>query len=569
MNIFGITLPPLLARAARECKSHFLSAGLFSMFVNLLYLAPAIYMLQVYDRVVPTGGIATLAFVTLALAIALLSLSAFDAVRLRLLVRASLRLDALVAPRLLKGTITQGGAGTQAMRDFDTIRTTVASPAFAALFDVPWLPIFLIVSFMLHFWIGVLAIVASVAMLALAWANQRVTRPAINEATATLASAANWTQGAAMQGESVRALGMTSRIVSLGLDKRSAGVGQLAGSQFDGSRFTAAGRFLRMFVQSAALGLGALLAVEGKISSGAIIAASIVVGRALQPVDAVISGWGSLMSARAATMRLSTALENEPVDDPVRTRLPDPKGQVSLDQVGLRMPDGRPILFGVSMDVRPGEAVALIGPSGSGKTSLSKIIVGATEASVGTVRIDGAKLSDWDPDELGRHIGYIPQQPSLLEGTIRDNICRFDDNPNRANVDAHVVEAAKLAGVHELVLHLPQGYETVLGPMGQGLSAGQAQRIALARALYGSPALLVLDEPNSWLDTDGDVALANAVKAMKARGSAVIIAAHRKTVLEFTDKVMVLESGRPRMYGETSAVMAKLMAPAPTPESAA
>lgn len=568
MKILGITLPPLLDRAARECRTHFLAAGMFSFFVNLLYLAPAIYMLQVYDRVVPTGGIATLAFVTLALAIALLSLSVFDAVRLRLLVRASLRLDALVAPKLLKRSITHGGAGTQAMRDFDTVRTTIASPAVAALLDVPWLPIFVVVAFLLHFWIGVLAIVASGMMLALAWANQKVTRPAINEATTSLAAAHNWTQGAAFQGESVRALGMTSRIVTLGLEKRSAAVGQLAGSQFDGSRFTAAGRFLRLFVQSAALGLGALLAVEGKISSGAIIAASIIVGRALQPVDSIISGWGSLMAARASALRLASALENEPIEDPMRTRLPDPTGKVTLNQVGLRTPDGRPILFGVSFEALPGEAVALIGPSGSGKTSLSKIIVGATEPSTGEVRIDGARLADWDPDELGEHIGYIPQQPSLLEGTIRDNICRFAHGISREKIDADVVEAAKLAGVHDLVLHLPQGYETMLGPMGAGLSAGQAQRIALARALYGSPALLVLDEPNSWLDTDGDAALASAVKTMKKRGSAVIIAAHRKTILEFTDKVLVLDSGRPRLFGDTAGVMAKLMGPANS-ESAA
>lgn len=569
MKIAGIELPPLLAQAVQECRPHLIAAAVFSFFVNLLYLAAPIYMLQVYDRVVPTGGVATLGFLTLALAITLVSLSAFDAIRLRLLVRASLRLDMLVTPRLLKQAIGTGTAGTQAMRDFDTVRNTLASPAAAALFDLPWLPLFVIVGFMLHFWIGVLAILAAAAMLALAWANQKVTRPAIDDATTTLASVHNWTQAAAFQGESVRALGMTSRIVGIGLDKRSAATGELADAQFAGSRFTASGRFLRLFVQSAALGLGALLAIDGKVSAGAIIAASIIVGRALQPVDALIAGWSSLMAGRAALSRLSKPLESEPVTAEARTRLPDPKGKLSLNQVGFRAPDGRPILFGVTVDAEPGQVLAVIGPSGSGKTSLAKVMVGASEPSVGTVRIDGARLSDWDQDELGRHIGYMPQQPSLLEGTIRDNICRFAENYDREAVDAEVVAAARLAGVHELILHLPGGYDTPLGPMGVGLSAGQAQRIALARALYGSPVLIVLDEPNSWLDSDGDAALAEAMKTMKARGSAIVIAAHRKSILEYADRVLVLDAGRPRLFGETAKVLAKLVSPSSKSETAA
>lgn len=562
MKIAGIELPPFLAGAARECRPHIVAAAVFSAFVNLLYLAPAIYMLQVYDRVVPTGGIATLALITLALAITLLSLSAFDAIRLRLLVRASLRLDAVVTPRLLRRAITSGGSGAQSMRDFETVRSTLASPAAAAVLDLPWLPIFIGAAFLLHFWIGVLAVFASAAMLALAWTNQRLTRPAMDEATATLGSVHNWTQAAAFQGDTVRALGMSKRIVDVGLGRRSSAVSKMAYAQFSGSRFTAGGRFLRLFVQSAALGLGALLAIYGEVSIGAIIAASIIVGRALQPIDSVIAGWSSLTAARAALGRLAETLQSEPVEELERTRLPDPEGRLSLTQVGLRAPDGRPILFGVSLDVTPGQMVAVIGPSGSGKTSLAKIMVGAAEPSVGTVRIDSAQLSDWDQDELGRHIGYMPQQPSLLEGTIRDNICRFAENFDREAVDAEVVAAAQLAGVHEMILHLPNGYDTPLGPMGVGLSAGQAQRIALARALYRTPSLIVLDEPNSWLDSEGDAALAEAVKALKAGGSAVVIAAHRKSILDYADRVLVLDAGRPRMFGETKQVMAKLLAPA-------
>lgn len=557
MKIAGIELPPLLANAARECRPHFAAALGFSALVNLLYLAPAIYMLQIYDRVVPTGGTATLAYITLALAIALLSLSALDAIRLRLLVRAGLRLDSAVAPKLLKRTVTAGPAGAQTMRDFDTVRSTVSSPAAAALLDLPWMPIFVVVAFLLHFWIGVLAVAGAAAVLALAWANQRVTRPAVEQATQTLASLHGWTQSAALQGETVRALGMTDRIVERGLRRRSSGINQLASAQFAGSRYTAASRFLRLFVQSAALGLGAWLAILGEVSAGVIIAASIIVGRALQPVDSVIAGWSPLMAARAALHRLSATLGTEPAEDMPRTRLPTPQGRLSLDQVGFRSPDGRPILFGVTLEVAPGEVLAVIGPTGSGKTSLAKVMVGAAGPTVGTVRLDSARLSDWDQDELGRYIGYMPQQPSLLEGTIRDNICRFDAGEAK-EVDREVVAAAKLAGVHELILHLPNGYETVLGPIGSGLSSGQAQRIALARALYRLPALIVLDEPNSWLDSEGDAALAQAVKLVRKRGSAVVIAAHRKSILDYCDRVLVLDAGRPRLLGDTAKVIAQL-----------
>jgi ABC-type protease/lipase transport system fused ATPase/permease subunit len=243
----------------------------------------------------------------------------------------------------------------------------------------------------------------------------------------------------------------------------------------------------------------------------------------------------------------------------VRTRLPAPQGRLTLDQIGLRAPDGRTILVGISLEVSPGEVLAVIGPSGSGKTSLAKILVGVSEPTVGTVRIDSARLSDWDPDDLGRHIGYMSQQPSLLEGTVRDNICRFNGGP-ADTIDTEVIAAAKLAGVHDLILHLPNGYQTMLGSMGNGVSAGQSQRIALARALFGAPELLVLDEPNSWLDSDGEVALEKAVKSVRSRGGAVVIAAHRKSILGYTDRILVLDSGRPRLLGKAAEVVAKLAA---------
>jgi ATP-binding cassette subfamily C protein len=433
--------------------------------------------------------------------------------------------------------------------------------------DLPWVPMFVIVAFLVHWSIGVLALLAAALVAALAWRNQDATRPAMEDATKQMAAAQIWTQSAGAHAEAVRSLGMTGSVVEKAFAQRREAIEGLIGAQFSGSSYTAASRFVRLFVQSLGLGLGALLAIDGKISSGAIIAASIIIGRALQPVDAVIAGWSSLASARAALHRLSVNLGAERLHFE-RTRLPPPSGKLSLDQVALKAGDGRPILFGITVEVEPGQVLAVIGPSGSGKTSLLKIMSGAIPATVGTVRIDGAQYSDWDSDELGSHVGYLPQQPSLLEGTIRDNICRFSTSVAREATDAAVVEAAIQAGVHELILQLPNGYDTVVAPMGSSLSAGQAQRIALARALYGAPSLIVLDEPNAWLDSDGEAALARAVKEIKGRRAAVVIAAHRRSVLEYADRVLVLDSGRPRLLGETSKVLARLVGP-PQSESVA
>jgi ATP-binding cassette subfamily C protein len=318
-----------------------------------------------------------------------------------------------------------------------------------------------------------------------------------------------------------------------------------------------------MFVQSAALGLGALLAIAGYISAGAIIAASILIGRALQPVEQLIGGWSSLGSARVALARLADVLAAPDDADRMRTVLPKPEGHLRVEGVGVRRPDGLPILVGISFAASPGEITGVIGPSGSGKSTLAKVIAGAIVPDLGAVRIDGAQRSDWPQDELGRHFGYLPQEPSLFEGSIKDNISRFaswsvDD---RDDIDAKAVQAAKLAGVHELILQLPQGYDTRLGPIGTGLSAGQSQRIALARAFYGDPAVLMLDEPNAFLDQEGETALIKAMQTAKKRGATILIIAHRRSVLAMADNLLVLEGGRPTMFGPAKEVVARLAAP--------
>jgi PrtD family type I secretion system ABC transporter len=564
MKLAGIDLPRLVTEALADCRQHFIAAAGFSLLINLLYLAPTIYMLQVYDRVVPTGGKTTLLFITVALALALLTLSMLDMVRNRLLVRASQRIDALIAPRLLRQMMgTDSGAAGQAMRDFDVVRTAMASPAIAAIFDVPWTPVFLIVAFMLHFWIGIMAIVSAALLIWLAWANQKATQRKMEVATSALAAAHNSQQAAAVHGTTVKGLGMTGAMVDRQLGHRRLALANMLSAQFAGSRLTASSRFFRLFVQSSALGLGALLALAGDISAGAIIASSVLLSRALQPIESIIGAWSSLASARAAMRRLSQALET--IDEQrIYTILPEPQGVLDVEDIGLRGRDGRPILLGVSARAEPGKILGIIGPSGSGKTTLGKIMIGAMQPTVGTIRIDGARITDWDQDELGRHFGYMPQEPSLFEGTVKENISRFErarSDDHAKQIDEAVVRAAKEAGVHELILELPKGYDSPLGLMGAGLSAGQAQRVALARALYGEPRVLMLDEPNAFMDQAGEAALVIAMAKARARGATVIVIAHRRGILSAADRLLVLDSGRPRMLGPAAEVAARLAGP--------
>jgi len=566
-RLLGVEVPEALAGALRQCRRHFVAAAIFSLLINILYLAPTLYMLQVYDRVVPTAGKTTLLFVTLALALSLLALSGLDMVRNRLLVRASERVDALLSPRILEQMMaTETGSTAQAMRDFDAIRSTIGTPVVAAMFDAPWTPVFLIVSFMLHFWIGIMAVVSAALLIALAWSNQRATQARMEVATTAMAASQNAQQAAAMQGMTVRGLGMTQAMVGRQLDNRRIALASMVDAQLVGSKLTATSRFFRMFVQSAALGLGALLAIAGDISSGAIIASSILLSRALQPIESMIAGWSSLATARAAVHRLTHVLEMLG-SQRAYTVLPAPKGLIDVEAVGVRGGDGRGILMGISFRAQPGKIVGVIGPNGSGKSTLGRVLVGAIQPTVGAVRLDGARLTDWDPAELGTHIGYMPQEPSLFEGTIKENISRFA-RPITAEearaVDEAAIAAATEAGVHEMILQLPHAYESRLGLMGAGLSLGQAQRIALARALYGVPTVLVLDEPNAFLDNAGETALIGTLTRARSRGATVIVIAHRRSVVDVADELLLLEEGRPKMMGPTSAVVRRLAGPQKT-----
>ncbi|KQY28951.1 ABC transporter ATP-binding protein [Caulobacter sp. Root487D2Y] len=562
MKFLDAPLPPPLVAALRACRPHLMAAAVFSAFINILLLAPTIYMMQVYDRVVPTEGRLTLLYLTLVVAFALATQTALESVRSRLLTLAGLRLDRLLAGGILQRLMSAmtPGSSAQGMREFDIVRQALSGPVAVAAFDIPWTPIYVLVAFMIHPALGAMTIVGGAVLVVLAVFNERATRTRAREAFLAQAQAYASQEAAAANGEVVRALGMRGALRERQLADRRAGLDLSAKAQFTGGGYSAATKFTRMFLQSAALGLGAWLAVDKQISAGAIIAASVLMSRALQPIEQLVGSWGVVGQARGALNNLIKLFPNRGMEIS-GTQLPAPTGMLALEQVAVRAPGEGPVLLrGVSFRLTPGEILGVIGPSGAGKTTLARVAAGAISPDAGTVRLDGANLADWDGDRLGRYIGYVPQDSGLLAGSIKDNVSRFATwaGGDPAIVDAEVVIAAQAAGVHELILRLPKGYDTMLGAGGRGLSAGQAQRVALARALYGDPPLLILDEPNSALDADGEAALNSAILAAKARNAAILIVAHRTGILNVADRLLVLREGQLEMLGPRTDVIAKM-----------
>ncbi|WP_165185443.1 type I secretion system permease/ATPase [Caulobacter soli] len=564
MKFLDAPLPPPLVAALRACRPHLLAAAVFSAFINLLLLAPTIYMMQVYDRVVPTEGRLTLLYLTLVVAFALGTQTALESVRSRLLTLAGLRLDRLLAGGILQKLMSAmtPGSSAQGMREFDIVRQALSGPVAVAAFDIPWTPIYVLVAFMIHPALGAMTIVGGVVLVTLAVLNERATRGRAREAFAAQSQAYASQEAAAANGEVVRALGMRGALRERQLADRRTGLDLSAKAQFTGGGYSAATKFTRMFLQSAALGLGAWLAVDKQISAGSIIAASVLMSRALQPIEQLVGSWGVVGQVRGALNNLIKLFPPTRGLDVSGTQLPAPTGALALEQVAVRAPGegGAVLLRGVSFRLTPGEILGVIGPSGAGKTTLARVAAGAIAPDMGAVRLDGASLADWDGDRLGRYIGYVPQDSGLMAGSIKDNISRFAIwvGADPTIVDADVVAAAQAAGVHELILRLPKGYDTTLGAGGRGLSAGQAQRVALARALYGEPPLLVLDEPNSALDADGETALNNTLLAAKQRGAAILIVAHRTGILNIADRLLVLRDGQIEMLGPRADVVAKM-----------
>jgi ATP-binding cassette subfamily C protein len=497
------------------------------------------------------------------------------------LVRASVRLDRSLSGAILNATLSQPAASRdgltkQALREFDNLRQTLTGVGVLALFDAPWAPIYILVAFIIHPALGLLALFGAAALLLLTWRNEQATRGRIQSANEAANIAYLNQEYSAASADVIRALGMRRAIVNRHLKEREV-IGELqAQSNFAGGGYMTLTRFLRLSLQSLALGLGAWLAVENKVSAGAIFAASILVARALAPIEQVIGGWRNLVQARGAYQTLTSLLQHAAAERPL-TVLPPPRGMLEAEHLVVLNPSRQGVILrDVSFHVGAGEAVGVVGPSGAGKTTLARALAGAAIADRGVVRFDGADSLDWDPERLARHVGFLPQSPTLFAGTVKENIARFrnfeDDDAER--IDEMVVEAAQRCGAHDMILRLADGYETLLGWGDSGLSAGQAQRVALARALFGGPSVLILDEPNAHLDTEGEAALVQALLDLKATGSTILIVAHRTGVLAAVDKLMVLREGRIDLFGPRDEVIQRISTPSlrqatpPTPAAA-
>ncbi len=538
-----------LGRAITACGEHISVAFWFSALINLLYLAPSLYMLQVYDRVLTTQSVATLAFVSLALAFSFLAMGYLDFARGRLLARAALRLERRFAADALQASFVGAGRSRRgdAPRALDNLRNAFASPGIAALFDAPWTPLFLIVCFLLHWSLGLLALLGAVLVTVMALASERAQRAPFKASLEAAGLAAIAHDAAAGGADVARALGMRAPLLERDRALREAAASAGAGALARQAGYTSATRVLRLAVQSALLGLGGLLAIEGQISPGAIIAASIIAARALAPVDALVGSWRQLALARDGLESLRRQLAALDAQTPGVIALPEPKARLQAEGVSVARPDGGPgvILANVSLIVVPGEVVAVSGPSGAGKTTLARVMAGALTPPAGAVRLDGVDFSLWDDAALGRLIGYMPQQPVLYPGTLVDNISRFSRFTGMSDneVMARTVAAARLAGAHDMIMRLPHGYQTHISASGGGLSMGQAQRVALARAVFGDPIAFIFDEPNASLDQDGETALMRCILELKSRGACVLVVAHRASVASVVDRIVVMRNG--------------------------
>lgn len=532
------------------------AVGLFSVFANLLMLTGPLFMLQVYDRVLASGSVETLTALFLLVTGLFLIFGLLEFARGRVMARVGARAQATLSQRVeavsfaaaLRGRADEGDA---APRDLSALQRALASPAPFVLFDMPWVPVFLAAMFVFHPWLGVLGVCGGLVMVAITVLNQMRSRASLEAAQQLEAQADQMADGARRQVGAVRALGMTQAVLGRIDGARQAAVeaGVTAGDR--SGAYAAASKSMRFYLQSAVLALGAALAIAGAITPGAMIAASILMGRALAPLEQGIAQWPVIQRGLAAWRRLRAALDAAPAEE-ARTALPNPVSQVNVRNLTVTAPEtGILTLIGINVDILPGQALGVIGPSASGKSSLARALANVWSPAAGSIRLDGATLEQWPGDALGRWIGYLPQDVSLMAGTVAENIGRMALLAD----SAAVVAAARAAGAHEMILRLPQGYETPVGEGGVALSGGQRQRIGLARALYGDPALVILDEPDAHLDADGEGALAEAVADLKQRGKAVAIMAHRPRAIGACDNLLVLDNGRQRAFGPREEIL--------------
>jgi ATP-binding cassette subfamily C exporter for protease/lipase len=558
-----------LGRALWGFRRELLLVGLLSFLTNLLMLAPTVYMLQIFDRVLASQSELTLLAVSMITLLLFLALALSEWLRSRLLVRASLRFDRQLSTRVFNGSFQAylGQSASIAPRpfaDLNQIRQFLTGLGIFALFDAPWAPIYIAVIFFLHPWLGVLALGFALVQAALAWFGQRHTVAPSEAVLKATGETMSDLQGKLRNIEVLESMGMVAHLQKRWNRQHAACMDKSACAQGLVHRVAGWSKFIRYSQQSLALGAGALLVIDGQLSAGAMIAANVLMGRALAPIDQLLGAWRGFVSCRTAFQRVEKLLTDFPEQAPVPSRA-GPTGEISLQGV-FAGAAGRatPILKNISFEVPAGTVVAVLGPSGSGKSTLVKVMVGIWAASRGAVLLDGVPIRGWNRLELGPHLGYLPQDVELFGGSIAENIARLGEVDSRK-----VIEAARSAGLHETILHFPKGYDTPIGDAGHLLSGGQRQRIGLARALYGDPSLIVLDEPNANLDDAGEAALLRAIRELKAKGKTVFLVTHRQAAVAVADRLMVLGDGELTADGPRDAVFASFRRPQPAVRAAA
>ncbi len=561
----ALEIKSLLARF----RTGWYSVAAFSVAANLLMLAPSLYMLQVYDRVLASGNVFTLVMLSLMIVGLLALMGALDYARSVVIIQIGARFDAALAGRVHGAAFERGLAGvpanaSQAVNDLNTLRQFLTGSAVFAFFDAPWFPLFLLVMFLFHPWVGTLALAGAVVLVALAWLNEQVSRKLLAEAGGLSVRAGVEAEGQLRNAEAIQAMGMLDRLrarwqrLHVGYVRRQGMASQRS------AMIASLSKTVRMALQSLVLGLGAWLVLQSHVSAGMMIAGSILMGRVLSPIDQVIGAWRQWAGTRLAWRRLQDLQTTYPKPAAGLT-LPEPKGALRLEGVTVTPPGAaQPTLVNVSFALEPGQVLGVVGPSGAGKSTLARLVAGVWPARLGTARLDGADLRQWERARLGEWLGYVPQDVELFSGTVAENIARFPGPDSDGEVLARrVIDAARLAGAHDMILALPRGYDTPLGTGGQGLSGGQRQRIALARALYGTPRLVVLDEPNASLDDVGEQALLDALGRLREMGATVVLVTHRPKVLAATTHLLLLRDGQAQRFGATHEVLR------PPPEGAA
>jgi ATP-binding cassette subfamily C exporter for protease/lipase len=547
-----------IGRILLSFKGTFYTVGTFSAIINLLALIPSLYMLQVYDRVLSSRNEITLLMLTLMMLGGYLFSSALELIRSFVLVRVGAQFDMQLNKRLYTAAFEQnlkqaGGNAGQALSDLTTLRQFLTGNALFAFFDAPWFPVYLIVIYFFEPWLGLFATSGVAILVVMAIVNERVTYQPLKEANSMAIASNTAATNNLRNAEVIESMGMLPNLMSRWFKLHGKFLSLQAQASQKAGTITAVTKFFQMSLSSSVLGLGALLVLDNKITSGMMIAASILLGRTLAPVQQIIGVWKSWSSTRSAFERLTSLLEANPARE-AGMELPKPEGRLNVEGVHAAPPGVRsPVVKGVSFAIQPGDVLGVVGPSGSGKSTLARLLVGVWPAMMGKVRLDGADIYAWNKAELGPHVGYLPQDIELFSGTVAENIARFGD------IDSEkVVQAAKRAGVHDLILHFPEGYDTKLGDGGAGLSGGQKQRLGLARAMYDDPSLIVLDEPNSNLDEAGEQALVNAVLDLRQRGKTIVLITHRPSAISVTTKLLLMNDGGVQMFGPTKDVLAAL-----------